>query len=318
MATTTATRSGMKVPEILAACEAIGIETENASRCKSPRPGCNRGVYVAIFNPSCIFFHTDMDRVRRVALFSGNLLEDDGRRSPWPLIVLEVGAPVKTRLPPVIEMIRDSKRREFDPERAKRLASQVFESTRTMDAATSTSLVDAPKVEHNRMYRHKGPQVVETCPEFYNTLDAIFSFTHDPCPVHPESDAMTTRWGQRNYVNPPFSHAGAFGVKASEEALRFGSRTVILCPANTSTNWFAHLVGMGCLRGVVMLRGRVKFKGFDKGLRIPLMLMVFAPPLRGRYEKRPRLFSLDTTGKDNSANTLLSHFHLLNWRPRLD
>lgn len=309
----------MQVGAILAACGEMGLATENAQVCKSPRPTCGEGVYAAIFNPSCVFFHTEIERVRRVILFSGNLLEADGRRSPWPLVVLDVAGSKpdgKNGLPPVIEMVRDPSRNAFNPARARLKASKVFEATKSMDAATSTSLPQTPKLEHNRMYRHKGPQVVETCPEFYNELDKIFSFSFDPCPVHPSRDAMTAKWGKRNYVNPPFSHAGAFGVKASEEAARFGARTVMLCPANTSTNWFSHLAGMGYLRGVVMLRGRVKFKGFQSGLRIPLMLMVFGPPRPVDLETgnlAPRLFSLDTTGKEDSCNTLLSNFELLHW-----
>ena len=44
----------------------------------------------------------------------------------------------------------------------------------------------------------------QTPKEVYQVLDAEFGFDHDPCPVNPTVDGLTSEWGQSNYVNPPY------------------------------------------------------------------------------------------------------------------
>lgn len=59
--------------------------------------------------------------------------------------------------------------------------------------------------------------------EFYNKLNAIYKFDFDPCPYQAEFDGLNMEWGQRNYINPPYSRKlkEAFVRKALQESFVF-------------------------------------------------------------------------------------------------
>jgi hypothetical protein len=92
-----------------------------------------------------------------------------------------------------------------------------------------------------------------TPPDLYAALEAEFGpFDCDPCP-HPKPEAydgLTSEWGQRNYVNPPFGsimHGGkkkgmtAWVRKALAEHKK-GKRVVIVFPMD---KWVLMLLAAG-------------------------------------------------------------------------
>lgn len=77
-----------------------------------------------------------------------------------------------------------------------------------------------------------------TPPTLYKELDAEFDFDFDPCPFpRPKNfDGLKAEWGQRNYVNPPFSTENGIGItawirKAIAEQQK-GKMSVIVVPQN--------------------------------------------------------------------------------------
>ena len=80
----------------------------------------------------------------------------------------------------------------------------------------------------------------------YQTDDWIkkmFSDWHDPCPFAsiPENDGLEIEWGNKTYVNPPYSNPLPWVEKAIEENKK-GNMIVMLLRVDTSTKWFAKLV----------------------------------------------------------------------------
>lgn len=102
----------------------------------------------------------------------------------------------------------------------------------------------------------------QTPPDLYNKLDQEFKFDFDPCPVNPSFDGLNIEWGERNYINPPYSRGlkEAFIKKAFEESKK-GKLCVMLLPVSTSTKIFHDIIYPNT--EIRFLRGRVRFKGIN-------------------------------------------------------
>lgn len=105
---------------------------------------------------------------------------------------------------------------------------------------------------------------IDTPPELYKLLNEEFNFDHDPCPRDFEVDALhkDTEWGQRNYVNPPFSRIKPFIKKAIKESKK-GKMSVILMPARTGAKYW-HKKVYPYAREIRHFKGGFKFPGYKR------------------------------------------------------
>jgi len=106
----------------------------------------------------------------------------------------------------------------------------------------------------------------ETPKDLYEKLDAEFNFDYDPCPISfipitAENDGLLKNWGERNFINPPYSRKlkEAFVKKSIEESKK-GKLCVCLLPVSTSTVLFHDYIQPNASE-IRFLRGRVKFIG---------------------------------------------------------
>lgn len=102
--------------------------------------------------------------------------------------------------------------------------------------------------------------------DFYDKLNAEFNFDFDPCPfndgeITPDKNGLLIEWGQRNYINPPYSRKlkEAFVVKAIEQSKK-GKLCVMLLPVSTSTKLFHDHIQPNA-KEIRFVRGRIKFIG---------------------------------------------------------
>lgn len=105
--------------------------------------------------------------------------------------------------------------------------------------------------------------------DLYEHLHRIFNFDFDPCPLNPIFDGLTIEWGQRNFVNPPYSRKlkAAFICKALKESKK-GKLCVLLLPVSTSTALFHDVIKPNA-KSIEFLRKRVKFIGINsKGVLV--------------------------------------------------
>lgn len=105
-----------------------------------------------------------------------------------------------------------------------------------------------------------------TPPEFYENLDAEFHFDFDPCPYNhnvEDWDGLEVEWGQRNFINPPYSQKlkHAFVAKAIRESWK-GKLCVLLLPVSTSTVLFHELI-LPNKPEIRFVKGRIKFSGVN-------------------------------------------------------
>ena len=102
----------------------------------------------------------------------------------------------------------------------------------------------------------------------YDELNNEFNFDFDPCPlstdeITEENDGLLIEWGDRNFINPPYSRK----LKDSfvQRAIDFKSKgrlCVMLLPVSTSTKLFHDLI-LPNADDIRFLRGRVKFEGIN-------------------------------------------------------
>ncbi len=99
--------------------------------------------------------------------------------------------------------------------------------------------------------------------ELYNELDKEFNFDFDPCPLFANFDGLKIEWGERNFINPPYSKKlkDAFVKKAIEEASK-GKLCVMLLPVSTSTILFHDYIQPNADE-IRFIKGRIKFVGVN-------------------------------------------------------
>lgn len=99
--------------------------------------------------------------------------------------------------------------------------------------------------------------------DFYDKLNNEFNFDFDPCPLHSDFDGLSTDWGKRNFINPPYSRnlKEAFVIKAIEESKK-GNLCVMLLPVSTSTKLF-HKYIIPNAKDIRFVEGRIKFLGIN-------------------------------------------------------
>ncbi len=96
----------------------------------------------------------------------------------------------------------------------------------------------------------------------YDELDKEFAFAFDPCPLNPDFDGLAIKWGQSNFINPPYDRVNKpkFIAKAFSEWTT-GKTCVLLIPAATGTIQFHELILP--YAEIRFLRGRIAFKGYN-------------------------------------------------------
>jgi hypothetical protein len=84
----------------------------------------------------------------------------------------------------------------------------------------------------------------------------------DPCPLNdnPINDGLLIEWGEKNFVNPPYSDVERWVDKAIREYDQ-GKNIILLLAARTDTKWFHKLLRKNPM--IYFFKGRLSFN--DKG-----------------------------------------------------
>jgi site-specific DNA-methyltransferase (adenine-specific) len=102
-----------------------------------------------------------------------------------------------------------------------------------------------------------------TPPEFYKSLNDEFCFNFDPCPLNSTFDGLQIEWGERNFINPPYSRKNkeAFVIKAIEQSKK-GKLCVMVLPVSTSTKLFHEHIKPNATE-IRFVKGRIRFHGVN-------------------------------------------------------
>jgi len=109
--------------------------------------------------------------------------------------------------------------------------------------------------------------------KLYAGLNQEFNFDFDPCPPNPKTDGLTLSWGQRNYVNPPYSEVSKWIEKGVAESLK-GKLVVFLTASRTDTRWF-HNYALKYAKEIRFIKGRLKFDDYKNSAPFPSCIIIF-------------------------------------------
>jgi len=107
----------------------------------------------------------------------------------------------------------------------------------------------------------------------YNSLNKIFRFDFDPCPVNPHFDGLKIDWKQSNYVNPPYGRELGLWVKKCFEESQKGKTAVLLIPSRTDTKYWHNYVMKA--KEIWFVRGRLKFDDQKYPAPFPSVIVIF-------------------------------------------
>ena len=96
----------------------------------------------------------------------------------------------------------------------------------------------------------------------------------DPKPEGFDGLAPDTRWGKRNFLNPPFFNLDKWVAKAITELREHGNQTLILGPFRPHLKWW--LTDISGKFAVLPIIGYVRFRGYKDELPHPLVCIWFS------------------------------------------
>ena len=125
----------------------------------------------------------------------------------------------------------------------------------------------------------EGKFIIETPDYLKNQIIEEFGLYYDPCPVNPTKDGLAIDWptNQPVYVNPPYTRGNiSKWVKKCSEQHQRGCTIILLIPSYTDTAYFHQYIYNKKNIDIRFIRGRVKFKGYEKRSSFPSMLVIFS------------------------------------------
>lgn len=148
---------------------------------------------------------------------------------------------------------------------------------------------------------------VQTPKWLYQALNERYSFNHDPCPFKWKGEVeggapngLSSEWGTRSFVNPPFSQIKVWLKKGLEEYQK-GKLVVFLISARVNSKYWSDLVFPNAT-GIQFLQGFFKFQDFERPLPVPIAVVEFDPGREPRTQPIGRKRKYEgNSGKEATA-----------------
>jgi hypothetical protein len=118
----------------------------------------------------------------------------------------------------------------------------------------------------------------------FQALDAEFNFDFDPCPVKPTTDGLKSRWGNVNFVNPPYGKEITRWIQKGYREYLLGNTVVFLLPSRTDTRWWHDFVMRAT--EIRFIKGRLKFDDQKNSAPFPSAIAIFKPKQYGKPNRQ--------------------------------
>jgi len=138
---------------------------------------------------------------------------------------------------------------------------------------------------------------VPTPKYLYDHLDEIYHFDHDPCPLGARdsgTDGLSTAWGERTFVNPPYSATLRWVKKAIRE-YQEGKLVVMLVPARTNSTYWHRFVFPHASE--IHFLSKITFLPYKRACPFPVAVVVFDGAIKDGLARKPFLVRSNTVIK---------------------
>ena len=115
-----------------------------------------------------------------------------------------------------------------------------------------------------------------------------FETVYDPTPFNTEFDpkknkcGLTSGWGSPSFCNPPYSCSYKFLLKANDEYMKHGVKSILLVKANLLCTKTFEKVYKNC--HILFFKRRIKFVGYSHASRFSSVLIVFGYQKKGHFD----------------------------------
>jgi phage N-6-adenine-methyltransferase len=133
--------------------------------------------------------------------------------------------------------------------------------------------------------------IYSTPTKLFAVINKEFNFTLDVCALPenakclnyfiPEIDGLKQDWKGVCWMNPPFNkELKKWVIKARDESNKHNSIVCCLVPFRGNTIWFKNVCMDAEIRFII---GEVNFNDLERGLWLPMCLMIFGTNKRGQF-----------------------------------
>lgn len=155
-------------------------------------------------------------------------------------------------------------------------------STKTPNGCSLHPIV-VPKRRVDQSWFNAKSVEYETPDNIWHPLDKEFGFTLDVAATPGNAkckkyytaadDGLKQDWSGVCWMNPPYGRVMKTWVRKAHSEWKRGVTVVALIPARTNTGWWHDCVQD--IATVRFIRGEVAFKGFERGLWMPMCVVIW-------------------------------------------
>lgn len=146
-------------------------------------------------------------------------------------------------------------------------------------------IVAPPKLKSKSVHHSSNSNEWSTPQDFFDRLNAEFSFTLDPCCTADNrmcekyftqaEDGLSKSWvNERVFMNPPYGRSIPKWMCKAHLESRNGALVVCLVPSRTDTRWWHNYAAKGEVRFV---KGRLRFSNSYSNAPFPCAVVIFRP-----------------------------------------